>query len=145
MRMKTCTTLVTLICLLYAAQARADCTITAQSLSFGQYDVFDEAPTESVGNIIIDCMSSTSYTLILSSGSGNYTERHLTGNSSVLLYNLYVDAAYSQVWGDASGGSATISGTAEGTASHDVYGLIPARQNITPGMYGDTITVTIEF
>ncbi|RUO31197.1 SCPU domain-containing protein [Aliidiomarina soli] len=139
------TALASLACLLVSAPALADCTISAEGLSFGQYDVFDESPTEGVGNLTVSCTPSTSYTVLLSAGTGSYTERYLTGDQSTLIYNLYIDAAYSQVWGDGSGVSTVVSGTTDGATNHDLYGRIPARQNVTPGFYTDTITVTVEF
>lgn len=137
--------LIALCALLYSAQVSANCSLSAEPLSFDAYDVFDTSPTLGVGHVTVTCTSATSYTLYLSPGSGSYDARELVGETTSLIYNLYVDAAYSQVWGDGSGSSAVVSGNSDSTALHDVFGRIPARQNVKPGLYDDTITVTIDF
>lgn len=51
------------------------------------------------------------------------------------------------VWGDGSGGTATVSGALAlpGAIDHTVYGRLPARQNVGAGAYTDTLTVTLNF
>jgi spore coat protein U-like protein len=65
-----------------------------------------------------------------------------------LLYNLYLDAARTIVWGDGTGGSQTgpmvTTRGAGGTTTAYVFGRIPAGQDVAAGVYGDTIRVTFE-
>jgi spore coat protein U-like protein len=62
-----------------------------------------------------------------------------------LGYNLYTDAARTQVWGDFFNGG-TIQVAPAGTPARlDVYGRIPAGQNVATGSYTDSITVTFFF
>jgi spore coat protein U-like protein len=70
------------------------------------------------------------------------------GNS--MQYNLYTNAARTQVWGDGTGGTAKVSDSqlvVVGTSqySYTAYGRIPALQNLGPGTYTDTITVTLNY
>lgn len=123
----------------------AVCTVSTQSVNFGSYDVFSNSNVESTGNINISCDSAASYTISLSTGGGTFLNRALNFGAYLLNYNLFIDAARTIVWGDGSSGTATVSGTTSTTASHVVYGRIPARQNAYVGNYIDNVNVTISF
>lgn len=43
--------------------------------------------------------------------SGSYTNRTLTKGASSLNYNLYIDPAYSTIWGNDTSGTSTMSQT----------------------------------
>ena len=65
-----------------------------------------------------------------------------------LLYNLYRDTACTQIWGDGTRGTSTLSGDAGGNeVTHTVfiYGRMPAGQNVTGGAFFDVIVMTIDF
>ncbi|RUO26693.1 spore coat protein U [Aliidiomarina minuta] len=145
MQIKIASSTVLLTALLTSMSVQAECNLSAQSINFGSYDVFDTAATESTGQITVTCTSSTEYSLLLSAGSGSYSARTMQANGENLIYNLYTDVAYSQIWGDGSDVSVIVSGNTAGTEVHDVFGRIPARQNATPAFYNDVITVTLEF
>jgi spore coat protein U-like protein len=54
------------------------------------------------------------------------------------------------VWGDATGGTAKVSDSqflviGTNQYSYTTYGRIPALQNLAPGTYTDTITVTVNY
>ena len=72
----------------------------------------------------------------------------LASGSDLLSYNLYFDAARTQVWGDGTGGT-VIWSTAGGhnpSPSHTVFGKIPANQtSVSVGSYSDTVTMTLNF
>lgn len=42
--------------------------------------------------------------------SGKFNNRQMTNGRSILHYNLYLDSALSQIWGDGSGGSSVVNG-----------------------------------
>jgi spore coat protein U-like protein len=124
--------------------ATAACTLSVQSANFGAYDVFDNSPVDSVGNVNVACDVTTSYTIALGPGSGTYVNRHMLSGSNELLYNLYTDAARTIVWGDGSGSTATVVSSGINN-NHTIYGRIPARQNVSVGAYADTVIVTLTF
>jgi spore coat protein U-like protein len=147
---------VLVVCGLLTAPARAsitgNCTASATGVSFGTYNLLSAAPLDSTGTVTVDCSGASSITgnnsvtVSLSTGqSGTYTARSLgTGFS----YNLYQDAAYSEIWGDGTGTSTQYTGSI--TNGHPsfkatVYGQIPAGQNPSPGSYTDNITVTVNY
>jgi spore coat protein U-like protein len=133
-----------LLLMLAAPVLRADCTVSAQSVAFGSYDVFSAQPLDGAGNVSVNCSPSASYTVTLSAGGGSYSQRQMSSANDVLNYNLYTNASRSIVWGDGSAGTSTVGGSGE-SANHTVYGRVPAGQNRKVGSYGDTIIVTVTF
>ena len=122
------------------------CSVSAGGVSFGGYDVFSTADVHSTGNVQISCDTATSYSILLGPGAGSFDQRTLISGDNTLDYNLYTDASRSVVWGDGSGITDVVTGSSSGeTVDHGVYGRIPARQNVTAGTYGDTVTITLEF
>lgn len=123
----------------------ADCGVATSGLNFGSYDVFNNSHSDIAGSVTVSCSQATSYSLQMSPGSGSFSQRLMLGSSHNLSYNLYTDATRSQVWGDGSGGSVTLSGNTESSIQHTIYGRIPARQNVQAGAYGDSIVITLEY
>jgi spore coat protein U-like protein len=96
-------------------------------------------------------------TVDLSAGvSGSFTTRTLTttvGTTTYPLnYNLYQDAANTLIWGDGTGGSQadTVTITRHGnnntiTTNLTVYGAVAPAQDPAPGIYTDSITISVNF
>lgn len=125
--------------------ATANCLVSAQGVNFGAYDSLASTSTESTGVVEISCSVQTSYQISLSSGNGVFTERHMTNGPHTLIYNLYTDPSYSYIWGDGSGLTNTVSGATAATQLHDIFGRVPARQDVAIGSYTDAIIITVEF
>jgi len=146
-------------------------TFTATTFEFGVYDPLlgtdDYVPNQAI-TVNATCNRSripftVTYTLSVAQGhSGSYNPRYMVSGTTAdhLQYNLYTDAARTQIWGDGTGGSTlpqfTMTGTCQRnggpngrncSASQDdtVYGTIFALQNIAPGDYSDALTVNINF
>ena len=135
-----------LILLFSSTQTFADCNVSSNGVSFGNYDVFLANHTDSVGTLTVNCSVETPYTLKLDTGnSGNFSQRKMLKVADYLAYNIYSDAARTLVWGDGTGGSVTKSGQTGAIEQHTLYGRIPAKQNVSVGNYTDIITVTITF
>jgi spore coat protein U-like protein len=128
-----------------SAQAFRTCSLSASNIAFG---AFSGSTLTTVGSITIVCLGTgnANYTLTLSTGSsGTYLSRQMTNGPNILSYNLYKDPAFTQVFGDGTGGSTSISGLASGpdTALVAVYGRLPAQTIPAAGAYSDTITATL--
>ena len=122
------------------------------SVAFGSYDVFSPAPLDSAGSVTYSCTGAVGGDLVgieLSRGGApSYSPRLMSQGAATMSYNLYRDAAHTDVWGDGTGGTSryTLSGAGNNdTIVVNVYGRIPAMQNVTVGAYGDTVTVTLQF
>jgi spore coat protein U-like protein len=139
---------------LFALASRADgalnCTFgSVTGVNFGSYDVFSASPKTVTGSISYSCTGvngNQRITIQLSTGSGTFANRTL-GSGSNFKYNLYPDAANSQVWGNGTGSTYQFANNPNDTNVHTltVYGTILAGQDVGVGSYTDTITVTMNF
>lgn len=144
------------------AHAVIDCSVTAVSVNFGNYDPALTSPDDSVGTVTVTCRhvsggaDRVNYTVTLSNGllGTSAATRAMAAGSGRLGYNVFTDPARSQVWGTGSGGTVIASGSAvvgpgvgngTRTFTHTVYGRIPQLQDAPPGTYGDTMVLTLTF
>jgi len=138
------------VLLLPSAAGAVVCTVTTVPVAFGAYNPDSGTPTDGVGRVNISCDKAPAVKPITIStgGSGTYTTRVMKSGSWSLNYNLYTSAARTQIWGNGTGGSATVSYGGGGTGPSyaiTVYGRIPASQNVGAGSYSDSLIVTIQF
>ena len=130
------------------ADVTASCTIAAADLDFAAYNPGGSAvPGQS--SITVHCTNGTTWNVGLNAGvfSGATTStRKMTGPGSfALAYGLFTDSAHTTSWGNIVG-TDTESGTGTGIDQVlNVYGLVPASQNVGAGHYEDTITATVTF
>lgn len=139
--------------LLFAESGNAfQCNIVTTPVNFGFYDLFSITDLNSTGSITVTCNApvqnpAVPVRLDLTAGSsGSFALRRMSSTSGGgLNYNLYSDAAKTTILGDGSGGSASISSVISKNAPWNItiYGRIPARQNVAPGVYSDSLTATI--
>ncbi len=135
---------------LIPSRALANCTISSVTgLNFGAYSSFDAAPNDATGRFVFVCTDvQAPVTIRLSSGAANsFTPRQMVLGTARLSYNLYIDTARTQIWGDGTGGSSlrTLTPVNNAPTSLDIFGRIPPRQFIPAGSYTDTIVITIQF
>lgn len=130
------------------------CTVTTTGVAFGSYDPIASVNNDSAGSIRVRCTLlaalAGSYTIALSTGGApSFDLRRMANGGSLLRYNLYTDAARSQIWGDGTGATQTVTNGFLALLAVDqttsVYGRIPAGQNVAAGSYADTVVVTITF
>lgn len=139
-------------CFTAASHARAaSCSVTnVVGVAFGTYDVFSGYSLDSAGSIAFSCSNvgaNDVVTIQLSrGGSSTYFPRRLTSGSDAMTYNLFLDAARTVVWGDGSGGTAVygpVKPPEGGNTVVDVFGRVPAGQNVRQGAYFDSLVVTV--
>ncbi len=136
------------------ALAVAACNVTA-SVAFGPFNPLPGQQALSIGTVSVTCTGnvgdSASYTISISSGFGSFAARKMVSGSKSLVYNLYTDSGHTQVWGDGTGGTTTVSGiitlsSSSGTNTYSVSSLIAGGQNTAPaGTYSDSLSVTITY
>lgn len=133
-----------------SASVVADCTVSASNVDFGTLGILATA-VNATGVVTAACTKGSSYNLSLSVGlgvGGTMAQRLMTrsGGSETLTYGLYRDSGRTQLWGDGTGGSSTVSNTGTGSPqTSTIYGTVPAQGAPRPGTYADTITVTVTF
>ena len=122
------------------------CMVEAVAINFGAYNASSSFPLDSQGYITVKCSSPTPVSVKLDPGQNSkrrFNPRKMRSKEDLLLYNLYVDAACTMVWGDGTSSTFTMRGT--GNDQFVVYGRIPAEQNVEPGHYTDVVTVIVEW
>jgi spore coat protein U-like protein len=151
-----------------AAHAGAPaCTMSTSGLAFGTYEPTSATAVTANGSISFTCTyTGTGFTatLTISAGnSGSYTARTLTMGSQSLNYNIYVNAADTEIFGGGTGngvastyyyylcypgGGVVCAGGGGQSGTQYVapmYGLLPGSQDVGAGVYSDTIIATLTF
>ncbi|MGH8378783.1 MAG: Csu type fimbrial protein [Gammaproteobacteria bacterium] len=127
----------------------ATCTVTSTSVNFGNYNPLAAAPRNRTGRITVTCNGNGTLTVALSTGqSGSYDPRYMISGTTAdhLDYNLYTSPARTIIFGDGTGGTQTVSKKFNNRSVRiNVYGQIPAMENIAPGSYTDSIVATVTF
>jgi spore coat protein U-like protein len=150
------------IALLSAAACMAgSCSVAATSMAFGEYQPLNFAGKLASGDRTADAAISVmctaiavggSYTIALGpSAQGNSIIPrylgHLAGGPG-MAFNVYLDGAYSTVWGDGFTG-AVIAGSipvGDSTQTYTVFGKVPAGQStLRAGTYSGLLTLTIVY
>jgi spore coat protein U-like protein len=135
-----------------SATVNATCVInSANALSFGAFDPTQGAQA-STSTISVNCTNTTPFNIGLDAGMGtgaSVASRVMTSGSNTLTYSLYQDSGHSTVWGNTVN-TDTVSGTGAGMASGNaiiktVYGYVPTQPNTVPGIYADTVKVTVTY
>ena len=140
-----------LIGTLYASDAHAQaCTISATSVNFGSYNVFNGSHTDSTGTVTYRCNGSAhNITIGLTQGaSASFNQRQMQKGSEALTYNLFIDASRTSIWGDGTPGTAVYSiGNPPNNTNVNltVYGRVTAGQDVSAGSFSDTVTAVINF
>ena len=142
------------------ALAVATCSVSTTPMAFSTYDTLSNSASQISATLTMSCVIALAplavipYTISLgTSGTSGTMSRQLAGPlGSRLQYNLYIDSSRSTVWGNGSGGTQTVaSSVSPGTLgvaaarSHSIYGAIPPRQAVRPGVYADGILVTVDY
>ena len=140
--------------------AQATCTVSAIGPAFGVYAAAAPMPLNANGSVTVSCtlvagsnLLVTAVTSLSQGSSGSFAPRKMQAGASTLNYNLYTTAAHSVVWGDGTGGTSTSSVTFPlltsvnpmQQATTTIYGQVAAAQDVVPGSYVDTITVTVTY
>jgi len=128
------------------------CAITAETLAMGTWS--GTGDLEGASTINVKCSTGTGYSVDLSAGasSPSLTDRKLVSGTDLLSYNLYRNAARTQIWGDGADGTYVVGGTGTGMANANnqplpVYAKILEADLLAakPGAYSNTITATVTY
>jgi spore coat protein U-like protein len=136
------------------AQATPTCTISA-SLTFGAFNPLPGQSANTTGTVLVTCMGTVgdtaNITITITSGNGTFSARKMTSGASIVIYNLYRDSGFTQVWGDSTGGTYSVTDSITLTATsctknYVVYGRIATGQNTdTAGNYSDNLLVNLSY
>jgi spore coat protein U-like protein len=125
----------------------ATCVVTsATTLDFGTQGVLS-AHIDQTSTITVTCTNTTPYNIGLDKGlnGSSVTTRQMIMASTPVNYSLFSDSGRTINWGNTIG-TDTVAATGNGSAQiYTVYGRIPPQTSPAPGIYTDTITVTVTY
>src|SRR5262245_37270062 len=132
------------------AQQTGSCTVTTTPIVFGTYNPLLRKNLTSVGMLHYRCFGNHGrLTISLTEGaSGSFNARVMRRAEKTLIYNLYLDAAGTQVWGDGTRGSQMYivnSPPGEGDDSIPIYGRVFGTRNASAGDYRDIVSVILRY
>jgi spore coat protein U-like protein len=125
--------------------------VTATNLNFGNYNAASGTPTTANMTVTVSCQNAAdtlpAFVAALSKGvAPTYNPRQMALGANGLNYNIFNQAAFTSIWGDGTGGTLTRSYGGGGNAAAGTgFGRITTGQYVAPGVYTDTITVTITY
>lgn len=122
------------------------------TLSFGTMSTISNnvnvASSSGSGSIVVTCTPGTAISIALDYGEhgGSAGSRYMTnGSGSAIGYQLYQDAAHSNVWGTGSL-SFSVASFPTTPQTYTVYGRLSATEKLpASGTYVDNVTVTLAY
>lgn len=135
------------------ATVLGNCTISAGTVAFGNYDPISATPLDQTGSVNVQCTTGTVATIAMGQGSNaavGSTDaaplRQMASGAQRLRYDLYQDSGRATVWGNTLLTSVTYTALSSASTAVTIYGRIPIHQNATAGAgYSDSVTATINF
>ncbi|MCB4823540.1 Csu type fimbrial protein [Roseicella aerolata] len=132
------------------AQVVNTCSISATNMSFGVYN--QNTSSQATSTITVNCTLGVPAVITLDQGlndifgSASAPSRRMknSATNAWLSYNLFTDSGRSSLWGNTPATGQSYTGTGQNTALN-VYGLLPAGQNVLAGTYFDTVTAVITY
>jgi spore coat protein U-like protein len=126
------------------------CTVGATPLAFGKYDPLMQREGVTVSMLHYRCFGTHKrLTISLTTGeSGSFKARKMRQGKDAIVYNLYLDAAGTQIWGDGTGGSQVyvVNSPSSGSdVSIPIYGRLFGAQNDSAGNYHDDVSVLVTY
>jgi len=119
----------------------------ATDLQFGEFDSIVGGNRDQTSRIDLTCPNGATWNVGLNNGinASGTTRRMRSPGGAYVTYDLYREPNRSQRWGSTIG-TDTAAGTGTGgLQSLTVYGRVPPQATPAPGIYSDTVTVTLTF
>ena len=129
------------------------CRVALTQMTFGTYMPLTPTHVDVIGQIRIRCGGQPgSFVVTIGPGmSLDHSARIMSaGGGNTLDYNLYIDPARIQIWGDGTLQSFVVTGVRPGRGPADIYnypiyGRVFANQAPNAGLYADDVVVTVIF
>jgi spore coat protein U-like protein len=132
---------------LWTATVPANCLVSTSGVNFGASGAIT-GNVDATGTATVQCTNTTPYAAALNggnSGATDPTQRKMARGSETITYGLYRDSARTLPWGNTSGTN-TVSGTGSGSnQALTVYGRVAAQTTPSPGVYTDSVILTLTY
>lgn len=130
------------------ARLRVDtsCRVFTEPLAFGNVNIFS-GQVDATASIRLVCGPAVAYSVAIDNGQYFNGQRRMFSGGAFLNYvnyEIYRNAARTQVWGATPGTVVTGVTPANGRATLTAYGRVP-NSIVLPRDYIDTVTVTVTF
>lgn len=124
-----------------SATAISSCRIDSVSnVAFGNYDPTDSTDnTAGSGSIVSRCTKNTTYRIYITG------TRTMTDGTDLLEFDLYSDAGRTSVFPSTFAGATPATAANNSPTTTNVYGKIPAQDNVQAGSYSATLSATVEY
>jgi len=139
----------------FAQAATAVCTVSTSGVAFGSYNPLPGASADTNGTISVTCSGAAgdtaAYAITITAGLGSFSARKMVSGGDSLTYNLYRDSGCTQVWGDGTASTSTVTDSVTLTSSslttnYVVYSRIAGGQNTARAhAYSDSLLVTVSY
>ncbi len=132
------------------ASGAAACMVESTPIVFGNYNPIRQKDLTTVGMIHYRCLGPhPRLTIGLTAGdSGSFSARLMSHGTRSIMYNLYLDAAATEVWGDGTGGTqayVVYSPKINTQVSIPIYGRMRGGQNVSAGGYQDNVQLVVSY
>ncbi|GBD44100.1 hypothetical protein HRbin40_01583 [bacterium HR40] len=127
-------------------EVQTGCTVRDAALDFGTYIAGQSSPVVAQTDILVDnCPVGTVSLHVDGGGSGNVAKRQMTGeNGEKLSYQLYQDPNLRTLLGTGRQAMRASLGSSSSVV-FTIYGVVAGGQKVSPGLYSDTVVVTLDF
>lgn len=139
-----------------AAGAVTTCSLATGNVVFGSYDVFSPGSLDTSTTVVVTCSrfgGPQNITVDIGIGPGAYggttsSRKMRTSGGDLLSYNLFKDAGKTAIWGQVSGldtftQDLAVPNKSSTQLTTTIFGRIPAGQDVSKGIYSDSIVVTV--
>jgi len=140
------------VCAGVGAAPGKSCEVSGASVNFGLYNPLSPGALDTTGSLTLECSGRVRADLSVGVGTGvgaSYASGRVLMRSpgpGKLSYNLYADAARTQILGDGTHGSKKLKVSGNKTVMLPIYARMPAQQaQAVPGSYMDVVIVTVSY
>lgn len=131
------------------ARVRVDtsCRLNTETLAFGNATIFS-GQIDAIAQFRLSCGPAVAYTVAIDNGLNFNGQRRMANGSNgvraYVPYQIYRNAARTQVWGSTPATLVTGVTPVNGEVTLTAYGRVPPTV-VLPRVYIDTVTVTVNF
>jgi spore coat protein U-like protein len=140
----------------WTATVAANCNISTTSMNFGSVSSTIASNIDASATVTARCTNTTPFSIGLDNGanaSGSQRRMRLGATTNFVNYGIYTDSARSNAWKTSTATTSCTAGTSTcalgtGTGSNQsvtVYGRVPPQTATAPGLFTDTVVVTVTF
>ncbi len=125
--------------------------LSTTPMNFGVIATTQTTRARATATITVNMVATQVYQITLDAGMNKLSARRMRNAAgNTIAYDLYQDAAYTRLWGDANYGNTLPAGSAlnaTGTGQNQVFTVYGQLQNppTQVGSFTDTVTVTVNY